>query len=280
MSIQITTESTADLTADLVERFHLKVLPLTVVLGDKSYTDGQEITPEAIFQHVDAGGALPQTSAVSVAQFQDCFQKYAPNGEAVIHVAISYQISACYQNACIAAKKFPNVSVVDTGSLSAGQGLAAIRASELAASGMAPADVVAELNRYVSKIETSFVLDRLDYLAKGGRCSTVTALGANLLRLKPCIEETDGILTVGKKYRGSFAKAACEYVKDRLAGRKDLDLRRCFVVHPDAPEEVISAVCAEIRKWADFEEILVTRTNCTIASHCGPVTVGVMFARK
>lgn len=210
MSIKITTDSTADLTPELLERYQIEVLPLTINLGDKGYRDGLEISRDDIFRHVDAGGDLPKTSAVSVAEFHDCFTRLSPLHEAVINVDIGSKMSACYQNACIAAEEFDNVYVIDSGSLSAGQGLVAVAGAIAAASGMEPRAVVEYMKDYAARVETTFTVDRLDYLCKGGRCSAVAAMGANLLRLKPCIEARDGALAVGKKYRGSFTKALCD----------------------------------------------------------------------
>lgn len=237
--------------------------------------DGVDILPDDIFRHVDAVGDLPKTSAVSVLEFQEAFHH-----EAVINVDIGSPMSACYQNARIAARDFDNVYVVDSGSLSAGQGLVCVAGAEAAASGMSGKEVYQYMKDFAARVETTFILDRLDYMAKGGRCSSVVALGANLLKLKPCIEARDGALGVGKKYRGSFTKALCDYARDRIAGRDDLDLRHCYVVHPHAPEEAIAAVMELIPTLAPFEAVTEIRTLCTVASHCGPATVGIMFARR
>ena len=280
MSIKITTDSTADLTPAQLSRYQIEVLPLTINLGDSAYQDGVDVHSADIFRHVDGGGDLPKTSAVSVGEFHDCFSRLSPLHEAVINIDIGSRMSACYQNACIAAGDFHNVFVIDSGSLSAGQGLVALTGAAAAEGGMGAGELVAYLNDYVKKVETSFIVDRLDYLYKGGRCSAVSALGANLLRLKPCIEVHDGAMGVTKKYRGSFSKALCDYAADKLKGREDLDLSRCFVVHPAAPAEAVKAVMDEIAKLAAFREIVEIRTGCTVASHCGPATVGGMFARK
>ena len=280
MSIKITTDSTADLTPELLERYQIEVIPLTINLGDKGYRDGLEISRDDIFRHVDAGGDLPKTSAVSVAEFHDCFTRLSPLHEAVINVDIGSKMSACYQNACIAAEEFDNVYVIDSGSLSAGQGLVAVAGAIAAASGMEPRAVVEYMKDYAARVETTFTVDRLDYLCKGGRCSAVAAMGANLLRLKPCIEAREGALAVGKKYRGSFTKALCDYARDRIAGRDDLDLTMCCVAHPDAPREAVETVMDEIRSLAPFQEVVEVRCGSTVSSHCGPATVGIMFAHK
>ncbi len=280
MSIKFTMDSVGDLSPALLEKYQIEVLPLTISLGDKAYLDRQEISPADIFRHVDAGGDLPKTSAVSVQQFHDLFARLSPLHEAVINVDTSPRISACYQNASIAAQDFPNVYVVDSGALSAGQALVAVAGAEAARQGMGVRAVLAYMRDYAAKVETSFILDRLDYLHKGGRCSGVAAFGANLLKIKPCIVQTDGALVVGKKYRGSFTKALCDYARDRIAGREDIDLSRCYVAHPDAPQEALDALIAQLKELAPFREVEVIRASCTVASHCGPATVGVMFARR
>lgn len=280
MSIKITTDSTADLTPAQIERYGIEVLPLHIQIMNKSMLDGVEISPADIFRHVDGGSDLPKTSAVTIAEFQEAFQRLSPRHEAIINVDIGSPMSSCYQNAKVAALDFDNVFVVDSGSLSAGQGLVCVAGMEAYEAGMPAGEVAAYMRDFAAKVETTFILDRLDYMAKGGRCSSVTALGANLLKLKPCIIATDGALGVGKKYRGSFTKALCDYAKDRIEGRNDIDLRHCFVVHPDAPREAVDTVLELLPSLAPFEDITEIRTGCTVASHCGPATVGIMFARK
>ena len=281
MSIKITADSIADFTPEQLARHNIEIIPLTVNMGDRAYIDGLDIHPADIFRHVDAGGDLPKTSAVSVMEFHDLFSRLSPLHEAVIHIDSSPAISSCYQNACLAAQDFDNVYVVDSGALSAGEGLVAVAAAEFAETGVSGREVFEFARNYASKVETTFIVDRLDYLYKGGRCTGVAAFGANLLKIKPSIiEDSEGKLVVGKKYRGSFTKALCDYAADRLTGREDLDLKRCVVVHPDAPREAVEAVMEEIRQLVPFQEVIEMRTGCTIAAHCGPATVGVMFARK
>ena len=280
MSIKITSDSTADLTPEQLDRYGIEILPLTITLGDTPFRDGVDVHSADVFRHVDGGGDLPKTSAVSVGEFHDCFARLSPLHEAVINIDISAEMSACYQNACIAAEGFDNVYVIDSRSLSAGQGMIALKAAELARTGLEAKELVAQVEAYVKKVESTFIVDRLDYLYKGGRCSAVAALGANLLKLKPCIEVHNGVMGVTKKYRGGFAKALRDYAADKLRGRDDIDLTHCFVVHPAAPAEAVQAVMEEIPKLADFQEIVEIRTGCTVASHCGAATLGIMFARK
>ena len=152
-----------------------------------------------------------------------------------------------------------------------------LEAVRLAESGMQPEEIVTQLNEVTARVRASFILDRLDYMKKGGRCSSVAVLGANLLRLRPCIAVTDGKMGVEKKFRGSFEKCVRDYVTDRLASRTDLDLRRVFITHSGVDDEIVRIACEMIRSLQPFEEICVTRAGCTVSSHCGPGTIGVLF---
>lgn len=280
MSIKITSDSTCDLSPALLESHRIGIFPLCVVKDGKSYRDGLEIVPADIFAHVAAGGDLCATSAVNLADYMSRFGELSRQYDAVIHLDISAEFSCCYQNARLAAAQFGNVYVVDSRNLSTGHGLLVLAAAEMAGSGMAAPEIVRELEALAARVEASFVMDRLDYMKKGGRCSSVVALGANLLRLKPCIEVVGGKMQVGRKYRGSFAKCVRDYVADRLAGRDDLDTGRIFITHTDVPEEALRAAVDTVRACADFHEILETQAGCTISCHCGPGTLGVLFLRK
>ena len=280
MSIKITSDSTCDLTAELQERYGVEVFPLTVVLDGKSLQDGVEITPDDIYAHVSAGGNLPSTSALSVGEYHDHFARLAPNYDAVIHINISAEFSSCFQNACIAASEFDNVYVVDSRNLSTGHGHVVLEAALAAQRGMSAPEIVDYLNELTGRVEASFVLDQLAYMVKGGRCSAVTALGANLLKLKPCIEVKDGKMGVVKKYRGSFAKVLGEYVKDRLEGRDDIVYERIFITYSSDMPEIVASVREAVAQYAPFVEVLETRDGCTVCSHCGPNTLGILFIRK
>lgn len=192
MKIKICSDSTCDLSPALIEEYDITIASLTVSMGSGSYHDGIDITPEDIFAHVDGGGALCSTAAVSIGEYADLFSRFASSYDAVFHVTISSDMSACYQNACLAAQGFSNVYVVDSRNLSTGHGLVVLEACRLAETCTDPKAMRRELQAFTSRVEASFLLGRLDYMVKGGRCSTVMALGANLLHLKPCIEVIDG----------------------------------------------------------------------------------------
>ncbi len=277
MTYQILADSTCDLSPEQLERYNIRLTPLYVRLGDRDYRDGVDIHPDDIYAHVAAGGALASTAAVNMADYVRVFSEYSRRVDFVIQVCISSDFSSCYQNACLAAADYPNVYVVDSRNLSTGHGLVVLEAVRLAESGMPPEEIVAQLNEVTARVRASFILDRLDYMKKGGRCSSVAVLGANLLRLRPCIAVTDGKMGVEKKFRGSFEKCVRDYVTDRLAGRTDLDLRRVFITHSGVDDEIVRIARETIRSLQPFEEICVTRAGCTVSSHCGPGTIGVLF---
>ncbi len=278
MSIKITATSTCDLPAELLERYQITMVPLYVSFGGNTYKDGLDASPEDIFRHVEDGGQLPTTAAVNIADYQKLFAELSPKYDSVLHITIGSEFSCCYQNALVAAEEFSNVYVVDSRNLTVGQGILAIEAAEAARRGDSVEDILAMLEQMAEQVDTTFVVDKLDYLAKGGRCSSVVALGANLLKLKPCIVLADGKMTVGKKYRGAFEKVLSDYVLDQLAG-KNVNQDRIFVVHTRCDPEVPEAVCDMVRQFG-FREVLTAVAGCTISCHCGPNTLGIIFLRK
>ena len=280
MRYQITSDSTCDLSPEQLEQYNIRLLPLYVSMDGKTLRDGVDVKPDDIYAHVSAGGSLPQTAAVNLADYVRAFTELSKKNDFVIHVCISLDFSCCYQNAKLAAADFDHVYVVDSRNLSTGHGLVVLEAERMAREGMAPDDIVAALHDLTGRVEASFILDRLDYMKKGGRCSAVTLLGANLLRLRPCIEVRDGKMGVGKKYRGSFDKCVCEYITDKIGNRSDLELRRVFITHSGVSEETVQKAVETVQKLQPFEEICVTRAGCTVSSHCGPGTLGVLYIRK
>ena len=278
--IVITSDSTTDLNKELIERYNVGILPLLVTLGDKTYTDGVDIDADFIYDYVAKTGELPKTSAVNIPAAEDFFKKYVDEGYAVIHFTISSEMSSTYQNCNIAASEFEDVYVVDTKNLSTGGGLLVIAAAEMIASGMEAAVVAEKVRELAANVDASFVIDSLEYLHKGGRCSAVAAFGANLLKLKPCITVNNGKMGVDKKYRGKYLEVVKEYAAERLVNINDIDLDRVFVTHAGCDEEVINAAVEVVKKAAPFKEIFITRAGSTISSHCGRNTLGIIFIRK
>lgn len=280
MKIKITSDSTCDLSPEQIAQYDITILPLAVAMGGKDYHDGVDITPEEIYAHVSGGGDLPKTAANNAAQYLEVWQACMKDYDAVIHLNISAEFSSCYQNARLAAAELENVHVVDSRSLSTGHGLLVLKAAELARSGMDAAEVAHALRGMVDKVDASFILDQLEYLKKGGRCSSIVALGANLLKLKPCIDVKDGKMGVGKKYRGAYAKCMQEYLTDRLKGRTDLDLKQVFITHSGIDQALVQTAVETVKALQPFENVTVTVAGCTVSSHCGPGTIGVLFMTK
>lgn len=280
MKIKISSDSTCDLTKEYIAEHNIGIMPLVVVKDGESFQDGIDITPDVIFAHVAAGGALCSTSAANVNDYMELFEEYKKEYDAVIHINIGSGFSSSHQNACLAAEEFENVYVVDSMNLSTGHGLVVVEAVKMAEAGEDAEKIYEALRALTPRVEASFVLDRLDYMVKGGRCSAVTALGASLLQLKPCIEVVDGKMHVGKKYRGSYEKALSNYVKDRLMDREDLETDRIFVTHTETSQEVVDKVNALVKEYQNFDVVEETVAGCTVSCHCGPNTLGVLFIRK
>ena len=276
MRIKITADSTCDLTAELVEQNQITITPLTVNCGAESFRDGVDITPDGLYEKIRATGTLASTAAVNVQEYMEAFSAALRDHDAVVHFTISSDMSACYQNACIAARELGNVYVVDSRNLSTGIGHLVLDGCQLAGSGMAPEDIQKELERRREKLDVSFVVDTLEYLRKGG----LAAMGANLLHLHPCIFVKDGAMGVGRKYRGKLIECVRAYVRDRLSEPDSVDPRRVFITDSGVSEDIRAAAEEEVRRAVAFQQIIHTRAGCTVSSHCGPGTLGILFYRK
>jgi len=280
MKIKITSDSTCDLTAAQLAEWDITLNPLCVNKGGEVFRDGVDIRPDDVYAHVAAGGELCTTAALNPSDYLDFFSGFLADYDAVVHLNIGSGFSSCYQNACLAAAELERVYVVDTRNLSTGHGLLVLMAAELARDGKTPEEIVDALNATVDKVRASFVLEQLEYMRKGGRCSSVAALGANLLKLKPSIAVRDGKMGVEKKYRGSMEKCLREYVAEELADLETIRPDRIFVTHSGAPEELLQTVVSLVEETGYFREICVSRAGCTVSCHSGPGTVGVLYIKK
>ena len=278
--IIISSDSTCDLSRELIQRYNIRILPMGISLGDEIFRDSIDITPDAIYAHAAETGQLPKTSAINMAEDADFFEELTRDGSAVIHFTISSAMSATYNNARMAAEDFEDVYVVDAKNLSTGSGLLVLAAAEMAQQGMEAEEIAQKVSAMADYVDASFVVDNLEYLAKGGRCSAVAAFGANLLQLKPCISVKNGTMGVGKKYRGKFEKVLPAYVADRLSNSEDIDLERIFVTHAGCDPQLVESVAELVSNTLPFKEVLVTRAGCTVSSHCGANTLGILFVRK
>ena len=280
MNIKILSDSTCDLSPAQLQEHDIDLARLTVIKAGEAFVDGETITPADIFAHVAAGGDLCSTTANNIGDYQTLFEKYSPDYDGVILITIGSGFSSCYQNACLAAEDYPNVRVIDSKNLSTGQGHVVLEACRLAKTCSSLDEIAEKLNAFVPRVEASFLLDQLQYMVKGGRCSSAAALGANLLNLKPCIEVRDGKMSVVKKYRGNYAKCLAAYVKDRLAGREDIVRDELFLTYTPVTDECLSAVKNAIGEHGHFNTVYETTAGCTVSCHCGPATLGVLFVRK
>jgi len=280
MRIKITSDSTCDLPKHLLEQHDIAIFPLTVIKDGESFKDNVTITPAEIFAHVAAGGSLCSTAAGNLGDYQDLFSQYADQYDGVLHISLGSGFSSSYQNACLAAEEFNNVRVVDSQNLSTGQGHVVVYACKLAQNCESLEQLQADVQAYTERVEASFLLDRLEYMVKGGRCSSAAALGANLLNLKPCIEVKGGKMSVVKKYRGNYAKCLASYVKDRLCDREDLVNDLLFLTYTPVTDECLAAVKNAIAQYGKFDAMEETQAGCTISCHCGPSTLGILFVRK
>lgn len=280
MKIKITAESTLDMTEEQLQKYGIVKVPLKVQLGEETHTDGVDLDAQGIFDFVARTGILPKTCAIPPVEFEDFFTEQLKDADAVIHFCISSNLSSCYQNACLAAEEVGNVYVVDTLSLSTGMALLAIEASEMAREENADAAAIAETCRALAgKLNVSFVLGDLEYMRKGGRCSAVEMFGANLLKLRPVLEMNGGKLGVCNKLRGPLSKVNETYIASRLAGKTVRNGRVYFTttcVEDTIPEQGRKI----LEDMGIFSEILVSKAGCTVTSHCGKDTFGVLFIEE
>lgn len=283
MRIRISADSTCDLSPELIKQYDVAITPLYIRLGDKDLKDSVEVTPPDIYKYVEQTKQIPKTAAVNVGDYVDFFKSVKEEGyDGVVHFTISAEMSSCYQNACLAAQSFENVYIVDSRNLSTGIGHLVLDACIMRDEGKSAKEIFDILEERKMKLDVSFVLDTLRYLALGGRCNALLAFGANLLNLKPSIQvdSVSGKMGVDKKYRCSFEHAVVRYVNDKLEDKDSLDLRRIFITDSGCSDEIRSAVEEAVLKNAPFQEVIHTRAGCTVSSHCGPNCIGILFYRK
>lgn len=279
--IKILCDSSCDLPAELIEEYKVEVIPFLINLdGRLLKDDGVEVNAGIIYEYVENTGSLPGTVGVPVEVFRSAFEKWVGRGFQVICHTISSDFSSSYLNAKVAAEGLDGVWVLDTRSLSTGVGMLAVHAAELARRGMAAKEITAETASLIPKAAVTFVLDTLDYMKKGGRCSAATALGANLFRIKPMIEVTDGKMEVGRKFRGPLEKVLAEYIDFLLAGHPDCRRERAFITHTGCSRELIAMVRGKVEGYRLFDRVYEARAGATVTSHSGPNTLGLLYFRK
>lgn len=273
--IAISLDSACDLSKELIEKYDFKIIPFGVNLGDKFFYDG-EITPEEIFEYADNNKTLPKTNAVNEEAFKEHFAKILNDYDAIIHFDISSEMSSAYQNAVNASKNFKNVYVVDSRTLSTAISLEAIYAKKLTETMDDPAKIVELVKKRIPAVQASFVIERLDYLYKGGRCSGLALLGANLLKIRPEIEVLNGNMKNTEKFRGKMADCVTKYCRATLEKYNHPDKSVIFITHSVADKELVDAAKAVVSEYG-FENVYETTAGCTVSSHCGKNTLGILY---
>ncbi len=280
--IHIFADSTCDLSEELIEKYQITVIPLCIILDDKSYYDKVELTPEEIFRWADEKKTTPKTAAVSFEYAEKLLAPCLEAGDDVIFFGISEEMSTTCNVMRLVGQDHPNgrLFVVDSRNLSTGIGLQVLRAAELAEQGFSAEEIVSAVEQEREKVRASFVVDTLTYLARGGRCSGATALVATTLKLHPCIQVVEGKMIVGKKYHGSVEKALLRYEKDLEEELLRADPRRVFITHSGTAPEVVATIRKRLEELTYFQEIHETIAGGVISSHCGPGTLGLLFYEK
>lgn len=280
--IILSADSTCDLGDELKEKYQVHYYPFHIILEGKDYQDNVDITPGDIFQRYYEKKVLPKTAAINVEEYVNYFRPFVEQGYEVVHLNLGSALSSAHQNCMLAARELKGVYPVDSGNLSTGIGHLVLDAGEMIKEGLGAEEIAGKLNQRKNLVHSSFILDTLKFMSAGGRCSNVMALGANLLNIKLCIEvnNKDGSMDVGKKYRGSLKKVLPLYVKDKLQEYQGICTDKIFITHSGIDQEYIELVKEAIQEEKEFQNIYVTRASCTISCHCGPNTLGILFETK
>lgn len=276
----IASDSTTDLNAELIEKYSVQIVPLIVNLGGDQHIDGVDINPDMIYEYYEKNATLPKTAAPNISDFHDFFAKHTADGSEVVFFTISSEMSSTCNNARLAADEFEGVYVVDTRNLSTGGGLLVVAAAEMAKEGKNAAEIAEACRNMTGRVDASFIIDNLEFLHKGGRCSAVAAFGASILQLKPCIAVHDGKMMVGKKYRGRFDMNVGKYIADRLGDGSDVEEDCIFVTHAGLDPKFLEGCVEKVKSIIPTANVHITRAGCTISSHCGRNTIGVLFVHK
>ncbi|MCR5067886.1 MAG: DegV family protein [Erysipelotrichaceae bacterium] len=278
--ILIASDSTTDLSKQLIEKYDIRILPMTVTLGEHDYLDGVDIDPDMIYDHYEKTGELPKTSAINLVRFEKFFKELRKEAESVIFFTLSSDMSSTFNNARTVALDDDDVYVIDGQNLSTGGGLLVLKAAEMAEHGLSAEEIVKKCEELVSRVDASFVINDLEYLKAGGRVSALSANAASMLNIKPCIMVRSGKMIVGRKYHGKFKVVVKKYVNEILEEAGSIDRQFGFITHSGCDQELIDEVYKQVKEKDLFDNIFITRAGCTISSHCGPDTLGVLFIRE
>ena len=279
MKVRMTADSTCDLSPELVRKYDIGIAPLSVIIDGDVFHDGVDVTPRDIFRAVDAGKSV-RTAAVNAYEYREFFTEQLKTCDQIVHVCISSEFSTCYNDAVEASRNMDNVYVVDSRNLSTGSGLLVLEGAEMAADGMDGAKIAETLRERTGLVDASFTVHTVDCLRRGGRCSGLEALGAKLLHIRPSILVRDGKMHPGEKYRGRYEHYLKHYIADMLEDDSTIDFNRVFVTHSPSEEGLVRFAIDTVKSYGLFKEVLETMAGCTVCTHCGPDTLGILFMRK
>ena len=280
MKIRMTADSTCDLTPELIRKYEIGVVPLSVVIDGEVFHDGVDVTPRDIFRAADAGKSV-RTAAVNTFEYKEFFKKQLKKCDQLVHVCLGSGFSSCYSDAMEASREVGNVFVVDSRNLSTGSGLLVLEGLSMIRAGVEDGKAIAEaLQAKTGLVNASFVLRTVDYLRRGGRCTGLEALGAKMLHIRPSIVVQDGKMRPGEKYRGRFEHYLKHYIEDLLENDSNIDFQRVFVVHSPSEDGLARFAIDTVKSYGLFREVLEAMAGCTICTHCGPDTLGLMFMNK
>lgn len=281
--IKIVSDSTCDLSKELIETYNIQIAPLHIVLGSQEYLDGIEISPDEIYAWAEVHEDTPKTSAIGYDDAKDILKQLVGSKDEMIVFTISGKMSTTVNVFRMLAEDLEvedKVTVIDSDNLSTGIGLLVLKAAEMVQEGKSREEISERIISLKEKVEASFIVDTLTYLHRGGRCSSVAALAGGVLKLHPKIVVSDGSMNADKKYRGKMDRVILDYVKDLEEEIKQADSQRVFITHSGCERDVIDTVYEYLKELNYFEEILITRAGGVISSHCGPGTLGVLYLRK
>jgi len=276
----IISDSTCDIAPEMLKERDIKIIPLTVVFGEEKFRDSIDVTPDDVYAYYKNSGQLAKTTAANIDEHDAFIKEHVPAGNEAVYFSISSDLSASFNNLRLATMDRDNVYIIDSRNLSTGIGLLVLLAADLADEGKSAKEIYETVTSLIANVDASFVVDTLEYLHKGGRCSSVAALGANLLKLKPLIQVKDGKMSVAKKYRGKINDVLKEYVNEKMNDENEIIGSRIFVTHSGGCEEIAKELRDIVKSKHPDKDVLITRAGCTISVHCGPGTLGVLMIRK
>lgn len=280
--ILLSSDSTCDIGNSLKEKYNVHYYPFHIILDGNQYKDGINIEPRDIFKLYNEKNILPKTAAIGSEEYLSYFRPFVEQGFDIIHINLGSSLSCAYQNCLIAAKELGHVYPIDSCNLSSGMGLLVLEAANMIEEGLDVLTIHKNLKSIVSRVRSSFVIDSLKFLRAGGRCSSLMSIGANIFKIKPCLEvdNRDGSIHVGKKYRGNLSKVFLSYTDDILSNYKNIKKDKIFIVHSSISDDFLEMIYTKVKSLNYFQNIYISIACCTISAHCGPNTLGIMYILK